>query len=221
MGMVDGHFTPIRQRYPRAYERWTAEEDALLGRKCKEGVGLKELAAFFQRKPSAIASRLSKLSFAPAKQDLNRGSIEAKVAFEWVAVLQAENEEYIFPNRITEFMRRHYSRPAIYRWIIARTGADDETLVYIGEASRLCPDRLSGYLDPGPAQQTNIRLSRQFHECAAQGSQVKLEILNLTGGLLNDLALSENDLKRQDVRRLVERLLVTLYRNRGVNLLNL
>jgi hypothetical protein len=55
----------------------------------------------------------------------------------------------------------------------------------------------------------------------AQGNKVKLEILKLTGAFVDDLALSENDLKRQDVRRLIERLLVTLYRNRGANLLNL
>jgi hypothetical protein len=219
--MANEHLASIKRRYPRAYDKWVAEEDALLEKKYKEGTSLENLVAIFQRQPSAITSRLFKLKFASARQDFKQGSIEVKVMFEWEAVRQSEAEEYVFPEPITEFMNRLYKRPAIYRWIIERTNTDDEMLMYIGEAVRLCPDRLSGYITPGPTQQTNLRLNQQFHECIACGGRIRLEILKMTGAFVNDLDLTEKDLSRQDIRRLIERLLVTMYRSQGVNLLNL
>lgn len=51
----------IRDQYPKAYEKWTDEDDNLLTQKFGEGVSLAELAKIFQRQPSAIRSRLAKL----------------------------------------------------------------------------------------------------------------------------------------------------------------
>jgi len=218
--MANEHLASIKRRYPRAYDKWTAEEDALLQQKYKEGTSLEKLAAHFQRQPSAITSRLFKLRFASTRQDFKQGSIEVKVTFEWEAVRSSETVEYEFPKPITEFMRQFYKKPMVYRWIVELPDTD-ETLMYIGEAARLCPDRLSGYLTPGPTQQTNIRLNQQFHEFIAHGGRIRLEILKMNGAFVNDLDLTEEDLGRQDIRRLIERLLITLYRSQGVNLLNL
>jgi hypothetical protein len=219
--MANEHLASIKRRYPRAYDKWTAEEDGLLEQKYTEGTSLEDLATIFQRRPGAITSRLFKLKLASARQDFKQGSIEVKVMFEWETVRQSEAEEYVFPKPITEFMKRLYKKPVIYRWIVERTNADDEMVMYIGEAARLCPDRLSGYVAPGPTQRTNLRLNQQFHEYVAHGGRIRLEILKMTGAFVNDLDLTERDLSRQDIRRLIERLLVTLYRNQGVNLLNL
>jgi hypothetical protein len=51
----------IRQQYPRAYEKWTEEEDMQLRQKYHEGVRVKELATLLQRQPGAIEARLRKL----------------------------------------------------------------------------------------------------------------------------------------------------------------
>jgi hypothetical protein len=51
----------IRQKYPRAYEKWTSEEDERLRHQRQAGLDILELAAVFQRQPSAIQSRLNKL----------------------------------------------------------------------------------------------------------------------------------------------------------------
>lgn len=54
-------FEEIRAEYPKAYERWTEEEDANLKQAyetCKE---IEALANTFQRQPGAIRSRLTKL----------------------------------------------------------------------------------------------------------------------------------------------------------------
>ena len=51
----------IRKKYPKAYTKWTKEEDASLRDEYLQGKTIDELAEKFQRKPSAIRSRLQKL----------------------------------------------------------------------------------------------------------------------------------------------------------------
>jgi len=51
----------IRQKYPKAYERWTGDEDVHLKNEFTKGKTINELADIFQRKPNAIRSRLQKL----------------------------------------------------------------------------------------------------------------------------------------------------------------
>jgi ATP-dependent DNA helicase PIF1 len=53
-----------RRSNPRAYERWTPEEDAQLERLHREGNAPKKIAAALGRRPSAIRSRLVKLGLA-------------------------------------------------------------------------------------------------------------------------------------------------------------
>ena len=54
----------IKRRHPRAYERWTEDEDATLSRLAKSGTPVGAIAQRFQCQPSAIRSRLAKLGLA-------------------------------------------------------------------------------------------------------------------------------------------------------------
>jgi len=51
----------IRRDYPRAYQKWTPEEEAELKALTVRGNSIKELAAALHRQPGAIRSRLGKL----------------------------------------------------------------------------------------------------------------------------------------------------------------
>lgn len=51
----------IRHKYPKAYAKWTEKDNARLANEYTQGKTIKELAKIFQRKPSAIRSRLQKL----------------------------------------------------------------------------------------------------------------------------------------------------------------
>lgn len=51
----------IRQKYPKAYEKWTEKEDVHLKNEFNQGKTINELTDIFQRKPGAIRSRLKKL----------------------------------------------------------------------------------------------------------------------------------------------------------------
>ncbi|NJR22195.1 MAG: hypothetical protein HC786_08540 [Richelia sp. CSU_2_1] len=54
----------IRQKYPRAYIKWSREEDENLKNEYASGQDISELVKKFQRQPAAIRSRLQKLGFA-------------------------------------------------------------------------------------------------------------------------------------------------------------
>jgi serine/threonine-protein kinase len=60
-GVEDGRLAEIRRLHPRAYERWTTEEDLALTQARQAGESVASLAMKHQRQPSAIRSRLEKL----------------------------------------------------------------------------------------------------------------------------------------------------------------
>lgn len=50
-----------RQEFPNAYNQWSDEDDFNLTKMWCEGMTIKELSSYFQRKPGAISSRIKKL----------------------------------------------------------------------------------------------------------------------------------------------------------------
>lgn len=56
----DERILEIKRRYPRAYERWTREEDSELWERHRYGIPIDEIAAHLRRQPSAVRSRLEK-----------------------------------------------------------------------------------------------------------------------------------------------------------------
>lgn len=57
----------IRHDHPRAYEKWSAEEDGQLTELFRSGKNVKEIAGTLHRQEGAIRSRLTKLNLvAPA-----------------------------------------------------------------------------------------------------------------------------------------------------------
>jgi len=225
----------IRIRYPKAYTVWSKHDDKLLEQQFKSGKKLEALSAIFQRRPSAIKSRLRKLGFPTVhefqrpvdtnnlqfshKQNAINTSIHVNLSLEWRIVLQNEGEKYVFPNPITSFMKRHYGSPAIYRWKKTQHEGTFSQPIYIGTTNQLCPDRLNGYLNPRSSQ-TNTRLHEQFHAMLQQGFQIDLDILDVHQVFHDDLGLTLYDVDTK-VRLVVEKLLIAYYQQKGVSLLNL
>lgn len=52
----------IRQKFPKAYAKWSTGEDIKLENEFKNGKSIEELSDSFQRKPGGIRSRLIKLN---------------------------------------------------------------------------------------------------------------------------------------------------------------
>ena|SRR5687768_13526841 len=60
----DQRMAAIKAKHPRAYEKWTMQEDAELKSMSARRASQDELAKHFKRQPSAILSRLEKLGLA-------------------------------------------------------------------------------------------------------------------------------------------------------------
>ena len=150
---------------------------------------------------------------------MDRLSIE--LAFEWKAVRMGEDGEYFFPQPVTKSMRQAYPGPAVYRWNIYKDRPTDRKLVYIGETAKLAPDRIRGYLKPGPSQTTNQRLKREFEGYLEQGLRVRLEVLRPDEVTVGDITLGPDDLQDKHVRQFIEELLITYYTRVGFTVLNL
>lgn len=65
----------IRREYPKAYARWMPDEDHQLKVKYSQGASIDELARHFQRKASAIRSRLRKLGLFASQGNTNQVSL--------------------------------------------------------------------------------------------------------------------------------------------------
>lgn len=59
----------VRKTHPRAYMKWTRDEDQALAKQFKEGIPIPELGKLHSRKPGAIRSRLAKLGLLKPEND--------------------------------------------------------------------------------------------------------------------------------------------------------
>jgi len=130
----------------------------------------------------------------------------------------SENERYLFPQEISKFMRDTYKHPAIYKWAIENDRKIES--IYIGEAEKLCPRRIRGYLKPGPTQMTNIRLNSIFTDSLKNDKTVSLYYMMFSTFTINDKEISIDELKDKYIRRLLENLLIIEEKKQDVNILN-
>lgn len=213
----------IRKKHPKAYDKWSEQEDSLLIQMFRQGKSIDELSVVFQRGEGAIRSRLNKLDSTELIDytGFSRANhLLVNFPFDWIPVLRSEDEVYLFPNSITPFMSRLYKSPAVYRWNIYKNILTYERIVYIGEGQQLIPSRINGYLNPGPSQATNKRLNIYFHEHIESGYKVQLEVVRFDEVTLGNLSLRQSDLKNRHFRRFLEHMLITYYQQKGYTLLN-
>lgn len=147
--------------------------------------------------------------------------IKLNLRYSWVPVLVEKDLEYYFPMDISTTMKKEYKTPAIYRWNIFKSNPDDGKRLYIGEAATLCPQRLQGYLKPGPTQWTNKRLNDLFQALLKEELKIKLEILKLEYSTIGKTPITQSDLVNKHIRKYIESLLVAHYSGKGYELLNL
>ena len=148
-------------------------------------------------------------------------NIKVGFTYQWKPILKEECKEYFFPEGITPFMGRNYRKPAIYRWNIFRSDSEDEKLIYIGETQELCPQRINGYLNPGPSQKTNKRIKEMFQDYLNKGLKIRLERLQFNEIKIENFTLTSDDLEDKHIRRFIEELMVIIYRQKGFQILNL
>jgi hypothetical protein len=151
-------------------------------------------------------------------KEMSKKSLEISIQYEWRPILSSESQEYRFPDRITDFMKQKYNIPAIYRWILYRNDRADPCKMYIGSAMQLCPQRIRGYLNPGPTQETNKRLNSLFNDHKNRGFKISLDYLEFEELRVGSLGFK--DLGEKDVRLFLERAMISLHKWKSYRLLN-
>ena len=69
----------IKQKYPRAYQRWTAEEDALLARLCRQGKDLPTMCAALGRQLKSVETRIRRIEADINESDFPEDGSESAV----------------------------------------------------------------------------------------------------------------------------------------------
>ena len=75
-----------------------------------------------------------------------------ELSYRWETVFERQNQEYRFSQKISNYMKR------VYRNLLCIVGM----CLNINKAEELCPQRVNGYLNLGPSQQTNERIKLNF-----------------------------------------------------------
>jgi hypothetical protein len=117
-------------------------------------------------------------------------------------------------------MKRKYCSPAIYRWNIFSLTPNDMQHIYIGECKKLVPDRLNGFLKPGPSQATNKRINNALSEEVSKRKTATMEILRFDEIRIGNNTFITSDLESKFIRLFIENLLIVHYQKLGYLLLN-
>ena len=147
--------------------------------------------------------------------------LQIKIIYEWESVLLRENVVYLFPMAISPFMRTRYKEPAVFKWDIYQKTPGDKKLVYIGEAPQLCPQRLYGYLNPGPAQLANKKVNVEFRGYLKENLKIKLSICRIQELTLGESAFDMAAFGDKHLRRLVVESMIVEHGKRGFNVMDL
>ena len=91
--------------------------------------------------------------------------------------------------------------------------------LYIGE-TELLPQRIRGYLNPGPTQRTNQRLTVEFEKELENEYKVVLEVLRFEPFNIESISISMADLTDKWMRRFLESLFTMYYSKSGHTVLN-
>ncbi|MEA3351342.1 MAG: hypothetical protein U9Q82_12020 [Chloroflexota bacterium] len=227
-------FKKIRAKYPNAYERWSKRDDVLLMEKYFSGSSTSVLSEYFHRQPSAIKTRIRKLSVSQndivieennnvveneIKTDENSDNISTSIQFQWITVFREHNQEYFFPDSITSYMNKNYKYPSIYRWNVFGEDRKQPECMYVGTTKQLCPNRIRSLLHSNSSS-TNLRLHQEFRRFINKGYRVGLEYLLVEQVLMNGMWVQLNNLHSQTARIFLENLVISYYRRKGQILLN-
>jgi hypothetical protein len=147
--------------------------------------------------------------------------LQIKLDYEWKSVYLRDNVEYLFPMAISPFMRSKYKGPAVFKWEIYQKVPGDKKLVYIGEAQELCPQRLYGYLNPGPTQLANKKVNMEFRGYLRENLKIRLETCEIKEIYFGKFGTEDNALSDKHVRRLVAEALIVEHRKRGFTVADL
>ena len=147
-----------------------------------------------------------------------KNKLEINGSYDWISVKKEDETIYLFPDD-HKLLKKWYKNSVIYKWNIYDKKGKLKS-IYIGEIINL-RNRISGYLKPGPTQQTNIRINKLFNEFIIKKYVITLDILFFEKIAVNNEIIHFKDLNNNDIRKALEHLLIVINKSKEYKLLNL
>ena len=141
--------------------------------------------------------------------------LELSPKLEWVPVLAPEGKAYRYPQDDVKCLRKGYSKPVVYRWVLSGQAPRSQFLV--GETGEFYK-RLQAYV--GSTARRHVKIREVFDRERALGGAVGLEILKFESFALGGVVFAEDRLHCLFVRRVLENVCCALLSQEGFDLLN-
>ncbi|MCI0724311.1 MAG: hypothetical protein L0338_35910 [Acidobacteria bacterium] len=133
-----------------------------------------------------------------------------EIKYHWADVQSSQGVTYRFPEKVTDFMKEKYTRPAVYRWTV-RSATLSLRALYVGETDNLVR-RVGQYLSPGARQATNLRLKAYFDAARGRDERIELQAFEFEPFEINKVQFTRDLLGHSHVRKMLENfILAELY----------
>jgi len=155
---------------------------------------IKGLKRFQQRSTRAKATK-SKTSNSTACHDWDMPSmLEVTIHLEWSLIgrVVIESGRLCFPEAP--------KTPAIYRFRVRSSLGESS---YFGETDNLAR-RFGNYRNPGPRQETNLRINKVFKDALSGGAEISVAAVVANAWIIQDGLRIDANLSSKSVRRLFE-----------------
>jgi hypothetical protein len=143
-------------------------------------------------------------------------TIELQAEYDWSPVMTESGKEFVYPTSLGNRVRGEYNRPAIYRWRIEDGGKISAAA--IAECENLA--RTVALFNEPTAPQAINKLKSVLSEHVFRGSDIGLDVLNLSAFEFGGKDKGADALKESDLRKLLETLLIHDARLSGIRLLS-
>jgi hypothetical protein len=137
-------------------------------------------------------------------------SKECRIGFTWAPV-----GRILLSSKRLEFPKVE-AEPGLYRFRI-RNG--DNEAAYVGESENLAR-RFAFYRNPGPSQQTNVRLNQIFRSALASAAEIAVAVVTTDAWIETGDGRKRADFSKKAIRRLFENASVLLSGDDSIESLN-
>jgi hypothetical protein len=132
--------------------------------------------------------------------------IHTKLSWELVKAESGLIYEYPKPRMLSE---RIHGIPAVYRWCIAKHGADPSSC-YIGETDNLFRRVTRNYVSSHPSRSQSHRVAQRLKDAIDEGLSVQLQVLKFDGFQIQGHRIDQPSLSDPFRRKLMENIALLL-----------
>ena len=143
-------------------------------------------------------------------------SLEFSAEYDWAPIITESGKQFDYPHSLGSRVKAEYNRPGIYRWRVLDSGK--LSAVTIAEADNLTR-AIAQFNEPAAPPLIN-RVKSVLSEHVFRGSEIYMDALVLKTVKIGGETLGPDSAREQDIRKLLEILLIREALKSGTRLLS-